>query len=1186
MSRKRFFTSGGSRTLLALFSPARLAGFLLLLLPLHAAESPADWQEQRVGPDAPALPANPVWLRAWLRVPDSLTGDSGPDLWRDSMTLTLGSLPGPVEVFLNGRKIIGVTNLPDGQLRRFKVPKGLLEKGTYNAWVIHLDGRLASRGLIAPPVFAGYFDEVRLERPWQITTNAPAPEEFRGVIAVPSMAAYGDADFRPATTVMSASPQPERGLFVSPADALAKLKPADDLVVEELLHEPEVAQPTQLSFDERGRLWIAQYRQYPFPQGVQMISRDKYYRSKYDRVPPPPPGNAPGADIISVHEDRDGDGAYETHRNVLTGLNLANAILRGHGGLWVMNPPYLMFYPDADGNDVPDGPPEVRLQGFGLEDTHSVANGLAWGPDGWIYGAQGSTTTSRVTRPDRDPPGAPGVHVEGCMVWRYHPEQRRYEIFADGSGNTFGVSFDGEGRLFTGHNGGDTRGWHHVQEGQYLKQGKDPGKFGPPPNPYSYGELPMMHSTHPVPRFTHMTIVAEGTAIPERWRGRFLGADPLHHHLVAADRKVTGSTFETTDCGFPLQTTDLTFRPVYLANAPDGSVVIADFREEYIAHGQNYQSQIDPTTGRIYRLRGRDLPRERDIDLSRKSTAELIGLLSHPNLWHRQTAVRVLAERRDPAAAALLSRALDRPEVHPALESLWALHQLGRLDPTVVARGLKHPAPMVRAWTVRLVGDDRSWPEELREPLLAMATTDPDAEVRCQILSTARRLPVAQALPLLQATARRDEDVSDPFIPLMSWFLLESHCATDRDAVLALFQDPEFWGAPLVRQHLVPRIMRRFADSGTRPELMACAVLLRLAPGDADRQGLLGGFEEAFRGRSLPPLPEELVQALAASGRMNRTLRVRQGEAAALQEVVDDLSAPGVDPARRLEAVRSLGEVRHAPAVPELLRLALTNGPADLRVAACAALQIYDDASIGRAVVAAWSRLPASIQPAALNLLASRAGWSRDLMSAIGEGTIPQSVLTVDLRDRLLRFPDPQLRQQLQSGFPEGAAAADARRTRQDVRPQLERVRGILAAGTGDPYRGEPLFTERCAACHTLFFKGGRIGPDLTAYQRDDLGTLLPSILDPDGEIREGFENVVVTTRDGRVLNGFLADQDAHLILLRGLDGTDLALARAEVVTVEPAGRSLMPEGLLEGLTDPQLRDLFAYLRQSQPITR
>jgi len=1142
---------------------------------------PEGWREQAVGPGAAALPAGPVWMRAWMQVPDALAGDSGPDLWRDSMTLTLGSLPGPVEVFLNGRRILSTRDLPPGEFRRFKVPKGILVPGAYNAWVIRLDGAIAREGLVAPPVFAGYFDEIRMERPWQLTGKEPAAEEFREAAAAPSRAVYGGADFRPATTVMSASPEPERGRVVPSAEALAALEPAPDLRVEELLHEPQVAQPTHLSFDARGRLWVAQYRQYPFPAGVRMISRDKYYRSKYDRMPAPPsdPAFVPGADIISVHEDRDGDGAYETHRQVLTGLNLANAALHGHGGIWVMNPPYLLFYPDANRDDVPDAPPEVRLQGFGLEDTHSVANGLAWGPDGWLYGAQGSTTTSRVTRPDRDPPSAPGVYVEGCMVWRYHPERRLYEIFADGSGNTFGVLFDGEGRLFTGHNGGDTRGWHHVQEGQYLKQGKDPAKFGPPPNPFAYGEMPMMRSTHPIPRFTHVTLWADGQALPERWRGRFLGADPLHHQIIAAERRVFGATFETTDSGIPLQTQDLTFRPVYLANAPDGSVVIADFREEYIAHGQNYQSQIDPSTGRIYRLRGRDLPPERATDLESRIPADWIALLGHAQSWQRQTAVRLLAERRDRGVAPQLRALLAGGSAHPALEALWTLHQLGELDEATIHRGLKHPAPMVRAWTLRLVGDERAWPVEMEDALMSVATTDPDAEVRSQVLSTARRLPARPALALVAAMARRTEDLNDPFIPLQAWFALEPLCGSHRDAVLELFNDPAFWSAPLVRRDLAGKVMRRWADSGSRQELTAAAALLRRAPGDEDRKALLRGFEEAFRGRPLPALPDELIAALGASAELSRALRIRQGDASAVEEAFSDLRRDGVEPARRLEALRSLGEVRHAAAVPEFLRLAVQPGPTDLRLAALAALQPFNDASVGTTLVSAWSGLPAEIQAATANLLASRAIWSRELLEGVASGRIAPHRLSPDLRDRMRKFHDAGLDRQLEALGNPGAPSGGEELS-------ITSLRTLLAAAPGDPYRGEPLFTERCGACHTLFFKGGRIGPDLTAYQRDDLGTLLPAILTPSAEIREGYENVLVTTRDGRALNGFLSDQDANLVLLRGLDGTDLALPRADVLSVEPAGRSLMPEGLLEGWTPSQIQDFFAYLRQSQPITR
>lgn len=1096
------------------------------------------------------------------------------------MTLSFRGLDGSLTVWLNNRRIIDSGPLTSASGARFKVPKDILEKDVFNTFVIRWQGTGADHGFPEPPLFAGYFDELALGPHWEMAATEPEAAERQAHHHRPATASYTAADFRPATTPMQAAATLERGRFVAPDAALAALQPENDLIVEELLHEPQIAQPTHVSYDARGRAWISQYRQYPYPAGLRMISRDKYYRSKYDKVPPAPPHHDRGADIISVHEDTDGDGRYDRHHNILTGLNMANAAVSGHGGFWVMHTPYLLFYPDADKDDVPDRDPEVRLAGFGLEDTHSVANGLAWGPDGWLYGAQGSTTTSRIVRPGLDPPGFTGVYNEGCMVWRYHPETKIYEIFADGSGNTFGLSFDAEGRLYSGHNGGDTRGWHHIQDGLFLKQGKDPGKFGPAPNPFAFGELPMMKSTHPVPRFSHMLCLVEGTALPDRWRGTFFAIDPLHHHVVAADRRRDGATFSTADRGIPLRTDDDTFRPVFITNAPDGSIQIADFREEYIAHGQNYQSQIDPDTGRLYRLRGRDQPLETDVNLATKTNDALVERLAHRNLWHRQTAVRLLVERHATDTVPALLTRLREAALHPALEALWVLHGLGRLDEPLALECLDHPEPMVRAWTIRLLGDSRSLPDAVAARVLTLARTEPDAEVRSQILSTARRLPADQALPLAAAAARRTEDLNDPFIPLMAWFVIESHAAASREAVLNIFNDPTLWTEPLARTHLVPRLMRRFAKAGTRQDLLVCARLLTMAPSPDDQRALMTGFEQAFAGRALPTLPDELADALAASGLASPALRLRQGEPTAVADALALLAHPGADPQARLETTRTFGETRHPQGLAALRHLSLTDPSTELRKVALGALSGYDDPSIAADLLAAWNQLPPEVHPSALLLLVSRPAWASALLDAVAAGTVDRASFAPDLVSRLRAHTDAAVTAKIDAVLATAPAAAVP-----DPRTRITAVRQILAGAPGDPYRGEPLYMTRCAACHTLFFKGGAIGPNLTSYQRDDLGTMLVSILDPNAEIREGYENHLVTTTDGRALSGFLTDSDAQGIVLRGFDGTDLPLARTDIATMQPVGRSLMPEGLLDGLSDQELRDLFAYLRQSQPIT-
>lgn len=1150
----------------------RLSVFLLFAL---TANLPAEWIQLHVPPEEQVPEAIDRWYRCRLQVPDRLTvpeSNNPRDLWRSSTMLVLADLPEIANVFLNGRLITASQSIPLGQSKRFKVPKDILVAKEYNTLIIHLQNSTLTK----VPMLIDYFNGLEIGPIWELNTTRPAPSDFLPVRDQPPAAYVTVAQFRPSTTPLDSTTDPIPGKRVPPAESLSALETDDDLIVEQLLHEPQVAQPTHVSFDARGRMWVSQYRQYPYPKGVKMLSRDQYYRSKYDRVPPAPPYHDRGADIISVHADTDGDGTYDHHKNILEGLNMANSALRGWGGFWVMHTPYLLFYPDADGDDVPDRAPEVRLAGFGLEDAHSVANGLVWGPDGWLYGGQGSTTTSRVTRPGVDPKDAPGIYNEGCMVWRYHPATREYEIFADGGGNTFGLSFDAEGRLFSGHNGGSTRGWHHIQEGQFLKQGKNPGKFGPPANPYTFGELQMMRSTNPVPRFSHMGVLMGGSAMPQRLQGKFLCADPLHHYLVLAERKPRGSTFETTDLGFPLRTDqDITFRPVYLANSPDGSMVVADFCEEFIAHGQNYQGQIDPTSGRIYRLRGRGEKLETDYNLESKSGAELVQILGHRNLWHRQTAARLLGQRRDLTVVPQLLEALRKPATHPAVDALWSLHQMGQLDGPLAIDTLSHPSPIVRAWTIRLLGDTRRLPPEFLEKLKSVGRAEPDLEVRSQILSTALRLPAGQAIPLVAETTPHlgngSADLADPNIPAMAWFVFESHCEEGREPILELFENPDFWSRDVIREYVLPRLIRRFAEAGTREDLLTCARLFRLAPGVEASAILASGFGQAFADRIPPPFPPELLEQL---GKGSLSMQIRQGKPEALAEGLALVSDSAAAQSDRLAAIHAFGTYRHRPAVPRLLALATSND-SPLQSAALGSLQIYDSPEIASALTLNYKDFPRDLRAKVLSLLGTRKAWAIALLES---DLVPKSGFDPDLLARMRLHDSPQITALLDQYFPSDKPA--------DPGATAGAIRKILAAKPGDAYRGEPLYAARCASCHTLFFKGGKVGPDLTRYQRDDLSTMLISILEPNAEIREGFENHIVITRDDRILSGFLAEEYANTIVLRGFDDSTITIPRDRIKELKPAGRSLMPEGLLTGLDDQQLRDLFAYLRISQPIIK
>jgi putative heme-binding domain-containing protein len=752
--------------------------------------------------------------------------------------------------------------------------------------------------------------------------------------------------------------------------------------------------------------------------------------------------------------------------------------------------------------------------------------------------------------------------------------------------------------MYSGHNGGTTRGWHYVQGGIYLKQGVDPGKFGPPRTPYSFGQLPILGTLTKVPRFAHFGTFIEGTALAAKYQGHLFSLDPLHNTVTDSERIPKGATYVTTDKGIAMWSEDVGFRPLYSANAPDGSLFVSDMYEYYIAHGQHYQNQIDPTTGRLYRLRDKDAKLETDTNLEGKTTAQLVGLLGHPNKFHRTASLQLLAERRDPAAISQLDSLLAADKGRGALGALWALSQIDALDDARAVAALTHAYAPVRFWAMRFLGDKygvnrglgvpgvgskgaRDLPTDVFASVLARARVESDAEVRSQFASSARRLPTGQMLTLVAALASRDEDADDAYIPLLLWFALESHVTIDREAVVGFVRNPSVWERPLVQQHLLPRLMRRFATEGRRADLLVCAQLLRLAPTPAHTIHLMKGFEEAYRGRELAGLPDELLKAMAASGKAPLILRVRQGDAAAIKESLALIVNKKADATERLNQVRVFGEVRHPEAQATLLAIAGSAEATPLRKAALISLMSYGQPEVGAKAVSIVEQGAGEVRLTALALLASRAEWSQQLLEAVKSGRIAANTVPRDMVERMRQHEPKQVQGLLTELYPEKPAAGVT-----DFIAKIADVEAKLKAGTGNPYAGEPLFQEKCASCHKLFFKGGRIGPELTAYQRDNLGTMLISIVHPNAEIREGFQYFSVTTNDGRSLSGFLVERDAQILVLRGLEGEDITVRQADVRLLTPMGRSLMPEGLLDGMTDQQLRDLFAYLRISQPITK
>ena len=952
-----------------------------------------------------------------------------------------------------------------------------------------------------------------------------------------------------------------------PEEARARMALPDGFTAKVYAAEPMVRQPVAACFDGRGRLWVIEYFQYPNPAGLKPVTVDQYLRTEYDRVPEPPPRGPRGADRIKILEDTDGDGRADRASIFAEGLNLATGLAVGHGGVFVGSAPYLLFYPDRDGDDRPDGDPEVLLSGFGMQDAHATLNSFAWGPDGWLYGAQGSTVTARIR----------GIEFQQG-IWRYHPRTKVFELFAEGGGNTWGLDFDLAGNAFGSSNGGFVA-FHMVQGGNYWKGF---AKHGPLHNPRTYGYFDALDYQGPK-RGGHVTpggIIYKGDAFPDAFRGAFIGGNLLSNAVYWHDLAPKGSTVSARFGGTLLDARDSWFRPVDLLAGPDGAVYVLDWYDRRASH-LDPRDTWDRTNGRIYKVEYQGGRHVAPFHLDRLSTDELIAFRTSPNDWYPNEARRVLAERRDAGAIPRLKMLLaeDRDEAI-ALRDLWALHVSGGLDDATALGLLAHPVAGVRRWTVRLLGDDRRMNPSLLASLIELARSEPDARVRSQLASSCQRWDSPSALPILGQLLGRDADAADPQIPLMLWWALERQMRDDRDGVVALVTSAGLPGRPLVRDVVAERVARALTSGGTEADFRACA---RLIDGPAVNPRIVAGMSRGLEGRRLPAVPEPLV----ASYRQFRDrakpdielirLGVRLGDAAADAEARRRASDRSGSPTDRLALIEAIGQAGNSDDLATLLGLLAPEEAPAIRLAALNALGGFAQPEVAAGLVDRYAGLDSTGRGRALDLLCGRKAWAGPLLDAMTSGRISAKDLRPAQVLQVAQLGDPDLTARLEHAWGRVPRPNSPEKTR-----RVAEVRGMLVEGDkGDATRGRAVFREACATCHRLFGEGEAIGPDLTGAERGDLTFLLTSVVDPSAVVRKEFEAQAVATTDGRLLTGLVADENDRTLTLIDGQRQRIILARGDVEAMKPSPVSLMPEGLLDKLTEGQVRDLFKFLQSS-----
>ncbi len=991
---------------------------------------------------------------------------------------------------------------------------------------------------------------------------------------------------------MAGLPCVARSQGYRPEESVGKMSMPADVEVELVASEPLVRQPVAIDFDDRGRLWVMQYLQYPNPEGLKRASVDRYSRTQYDRVPEPPPKGPRGQDKLSILIDDDDDGRADRSHDFVDGLNLASGFVHGRGGVFVLQVPYLLYYPDKDGDDLPDRDPDVLLTGFGMEDAHSVANSLTWGPDGWLYGLQGSTCSAKIR----------GIEFQQG-VWRYHLEGDRFELFAEGGGNMWGLDFDQAGQLITSTNLGGYTSLHAVQGGYYWKSF---GKHGPLHNPYTFGYFD--HIACEKFEGGHVSVGGTfylGESLPKAYRGTYLYGNLLSHGIYKQKIARRDSSYRAGPTEEWIRTNDTWFGTTDLAVGPDGAVYVSDWHDQRTAH-PDPDADWDRSNGRIYRIKGKGVT-PKSIRQPTPTVDDLMGA----DAWRSRRALRLLGDARDVATTTELRKSLAANEARNVLLGMWGLTGMGSWSDELASPLLSHEDEDVRSWVIRLAGDDpASFPATIGQ-LAELAKGETSLRVQSQLASTAKRIDAARALPILIHLARRPEIMTDPHIPLLVWWGIERHLS-DRpsETVSAVHQACSEDSKGFYRAFFLPRIAKRcvadpqamwvfesLLEHADREEMIvlvesfsqgmdlrpmagpgADQTLSRFAQQDSSmehRRQINRAISERLRDRLYDLWRMDKLNRILLRGAMDAG--VREAREYCVGKASDGMTAP----AERLELALLLQRWSEEDLIPLAEQLLKPNESVELRRAGLGLMARMERESIADHLLTAYAKSDEVFRAEIRRVLAMRPAWTRQLLQRVDQGEFETKSIPIDEVRAMVASDDEEVRKlvaklwgTIRSGTPEERLA------------EVRRLNNDLNAGPGNPVAGREVFSKQCAGCHQLFGEGANVGPELTHANRKDREFLLVSLVDPSLTVRKEYVALTCETTDGRVLTGVVTEEKDEKIKLVDSSARSTTLPRGEIAQIKESNVSLMPDDLYRKLSPGELRDLFAYLSSDGPVAR
>jgi putative membrane-bound dehydrogenase-like protein len=944
----------------------------------------------------------------------------------------------------------------------------------------------------------------------------------------------------------------------SASDAAKTFRVLDGFRMDLLAAEPLLSSPVAMAYDENGRAYVCEMRDYPYTD-----------KAHHQRNQENPTDAAIGA--MRLLEDTDGDGVFDKSTVFAENLSWPTGVACWKGGVFVAATPDIWYLKDTDG----DGKADVRrkvFSGFRKLNVQSVMNNLVWGLDNHIHGAGGSN--GGQIRPAHKPDAKP--IAMGRHDFRIDPLTEDFELLSGGA--RFGGTFDDWGHRFLC----DIRNpaQHVVLPLRYLAR-----------NPFlaarsalhdmaeSGDQLPVHRISEPefwrvlrarrwsgerdivMPRselvgagvVTSSSGITSyrGDAYREKYRDNVFVCEVAGNLLYRLELTADGPTFKATrpdQKGEMVASTDNWFRPVNFVNAPDGALHVVDMYRENIEHPWSIPDDIHAAVdlergrerGRLWRLTPPNFKSPKPPRLGSATTLQLVATLENPNSWWRETAQRLLVERHDQSSVSALRQMARSSRIPQArLHALWTLAGLKKLEDDDIVAGLRDAEPGVRENAIKLA--------ESRPPsdVLFGLASDPDAGVRLQLAFTLGEIRDPKALDALAVIARADG--------ANSWFraaILSSVATTSDQLLTKIFANESAYSPDLIRE------LGRIVGSRGQLQEMQCVI----AAATPTLRDVVTGIGEGLKrsGKTLtgPAWDTPTTHSIYA-------LLSQAAQTAAEPTAATDLRGAGI----RLLALDDFARVKEP-----LSSLLDPKQPQEIQLAAVAAIASFNSAEIAPLLLSRWATATPAVRAEIVNVMLGGRNGALPLLQAIDQSSIPANQIPFARRAALQRSGDPQVKNLAAKIFGDSAP-----RSKKET---LANYQASLSM-KGDAGRGKKVFEAACATCHRAGDIGRDVGPNLATIRQWNPEQILINILDPNREVASNFLSYSVETKDGRNFEGIIVTDAAAGVTIQRADAVTETILRRDIAQISGSGLSLMPDGLEAAVSVDQMADLIAFLRAS-----